>query len=122
MTVGEHLPPDGALVAAQAEIIRLTQRVAAAEAETVSAENSRAAIHKTNETTAKNFHAVSFQLYRANADLNAERRSHELTRGLLQLQPLLRQSLHCCGAQCPAAGRQCGPERGAAQPCSLAPC
>jgi len=80
---GEHLQIDGALVAAQAEIIRLTQRVAAAEAETVSAENQRDALHKTNETITKNFNRASSQLYKQYADLDAERRSHANTRDLL---------------------------------------
>ena len=80
---GEHLPPEGAFVAAQAEIIRLTQRVAAAEAETVSAENQRDALHKTNETITKNFNRASSQLYKQYADLDAERRSHANTRDLL---------------------------------------
>ena len=83
---GEHLQTEGALVAAQAEIIRLTQRVAAAEAETVSAENQRDALHKTNETITKNFNRASSQLYKQYADLDAERRSHANTRDLLHLQ------------------------------------
>ena len=80
---GEHLQTDGALVAAQAEIIRLTQRVAATEAETVSAENQRDALHKTNETITKNYNRAASQLYRQHADLEAERRSHASTRDLL---------------------------------------
>ena len=81
---GEHLAPSAALVAAQADIIRLTQRVAAAEAETVSAENRRAAIDKTNANTAKNFYTVSQQCYKLRIDLDAERRAHEFTRAILQ--------------------------------------
>ena len=81
---GEHLAPSAALVAAQAEIIRLTQRVAAAEAETVSAENRRAAIDKTNANTTRNFHTVSHQVYKLKIDLDAERRSHEFTQAILQ--------------------------------------
>ena len=86
---GEHLPPDAALITAQTDIIRLTQRVAAAEAEAVSAETSRAALHQKLVASAKSLNETAFQLYRANADLTAERRSHEQTRGLLQLQPLV---------------------------------
>ena len=88
-SAGEHLPPDAALIAAQTDIIRLTQRVAAAKAEAVSAETSRAALHQKLVANAKSLTETSFQLYRAVADLTAERRSHEQTRGLLQLQPLV---------------------------------
>ena len=81
-STGELSAPDGALVAAQAEIIRLTQRVAAAEAETVAAENRCTAINKTNDNTSRNYRTLSLELCKAKADLKAECRINELTKEL----------------------------------------
>jgi hypothetical protein len=88
-STGEHLPTDAALITAQTDIIRLTERVAAAEKETVSAKTISAALHQKLVASTKSLNDTAFQFYRANADLTAERRSHEQTRGLLQLQPLV---------------------------------
>ena len=80
---GEHRPPEGALVTAQAEIIKLTQQLATSEAATLSAENLRIASDQAHAITTRNHYTVSLDLHRARADLQAERRSHDLTKQLL---------------------------------------